>query len=636
MTSLHAASLVGGSRSRVRRRLTGLVLVAAAALPSLVMGAPGRAADPAGASPSAVPVDAAAGAPSASASAAPSPSPVPTPEPTKRPRPAQSLPPLQPLPRLDPAAARPPLAREVVAYLPYWMANGAFQTAPRYDPDKDPWLRDRRITDLVLFSVGIRRDGSLKLDDANARFVLSDRATRIIKAAHARGIRVLVSFVSGGYDNNAALFKDPDAPARFVKEAAALVALRGLDGADLDVELIKKPRFARYAWTAGLLKARLRAENPAARVTVATNGSRSGATMAAMALAQGADRAFLMGYAYRSAGSSPVGSISPLDHPGDLDLLDSLELYRARGIDPARVIMGLPTYGMTWPTDGPAPNAERATAKRLGSGQVTSFHLAFEGAQPFGARWDTVASDPSARRTWYDAADRSWWQTYVDTPATWREKVVAALREGFGGIGLWALGYSGGLTGYPDMVGEVLGRPVVASGSATPAVTADLDVRLDLETLDVLAPTRWVQLSNDGSTWSPPLPPGALSGVRWRLAEGEDGARTVLARSRDAAGRLSAPFAIPVTVDRQGPVVEGPFLTPVDGGRRISFAQHDATGYRPVQMRVRVGDGAWGPWHPIRTAGDTLVQAADGVPVEVQLEAGDPLGNTTLASGSAA
>ena len=215
---------------------------------------------------------------------------VPAPSATPRRRPGPTLPPLDPLPRLDPNLPGPPLAKEVVAYLPYWMVTSGFQGAPPFDPATDPWIADRRITDLVLFSVGIRRDGALQLNESNARFVLSPAATRIIKAAHAKGIRVLASFVSGGYENNDVLFKDPAAAERFASEAAALVALRGLDGADLDVELIKKPRFKGYARMAGLLKAALVRDNPAARVTVATNGNRSGATMAAMALSAGADR----------------------------------------------------------------------------------------------------------------------------------------------------------------------------------------------------------------------------------------------------------------------------------------------------------------------------------------------------------
>ena len=148
------------------------------------------------------------------------------------------------------------LFRSVVAYLPYWMIDGSFGGASAYDPDRDPWLGERRLTDLVLFSVGIRRNGALDLRSRNAAFVLGDDATRIIRAAHERGIRVLVSFVSGGYENNKALFDDPAATARFIDEAAQLVAVRGLDGADLDVELIRKYQFREWATTAARLRDR--------------------------------------------------------------------------------------------------------------------------------------------------------------------------------------------------------------------------------------------------------------------------------------------------------------------------------------------------------------------------------------------
>ncbi len=194
--------------------------------------------------------------------------------------------------------------------------------------------------------------------------MLSPRAAAIITEAHARGIRVLVSFTSGGYANNAHLFGDQRAMDRFVAEATALVRARGLDGADMDVELIDGEWFDAYAATAGALKASLTSADPAARVMVATNGNRSGARMARRAIAAGADRAFLMGYAYRGPTSSPVGSIAPIDRAdGGLDLRDSLALYQDRGVPIDQVIIGLPAYGLTWATVGPELHAERAPAR---------------------------------------------------------------------------------------------------------------------------------------------------------------------------------------------------------------------------------------------------------------------------------
>jgi hypothetical protein len=194
-----------------------------------------------------------------------------------------------------------------------------------------------------------------------------------------------------------------------------------------------------------------------------------------------------------------------LDHPTDLDL-PGLDLYRARGIDP-RVILGL-DLRHDLATDGP-PNAERARGDGLGGGQVTGFYRAFTGLRPFGGVWDEVTTDPSARLRWFDPEAGTWWQTYVDTPATFRPKLLLALREGLAGVGLWALGYEGSLAGY-GCGGRVL---AVVTAAVTPVVGASLDVTVSAETLDVLAPTRWVQLSNDGVTWSPPMAPDAVTSM---------------------------------------------------------------------------------------------------------------------------
>jgi hypothetical protein len=548
------------------------------------------------------------------------------------PRARATLPPLEPLARLDPAIPGPALAREVVAYLPWWLVDGSFEGAPRWDPATDPWLTGGRLTDLVLFSVGIRRDGSLRLDEPGARFILGPDAERIIGAAHARGVRVLVSFTSGGYEHNGALFRDRDAIERFVREATALVTLRGLDGADLDVELIRQRRFVDWARTGALLRAALRVRDPRSRVTVATNGNRSGAMMAAMALAAGVDRAFLMGYAYRGPTSARVGSISPLRQADGLDLLDSLALYRARGVDVGRVVLGLPLYGLTWPTLGPEPYARRATSRALGTGRVTTIWRAMTRARPFGATTDVVADEPSARTTWWDAQAWTWWQTWFDTPATFRTRVVAAVEAGTAGIGLWALGHEGGIDGFASAVGEVLGGPAIGEVVLEPPVGRELDVVVRASTLDTLAPTRYVQLSNDGVHWSPPLP--RARAARWRLADGPDGVRTVWARSRDAEGRESAPVAAVGIVDRTAPAVEGPVLVPVPGGWRVSFGLSDLTAITSARLRWRIGSGAWTAWRRIDDPADAHIPAADGVRlrIAIEVETVDPLGNRAVAS----
>ena len=94
--------------------------------------------------------------------------------------------------------------------------------------------------------------------------------------------------------------------------------------------------------------------------------------MAAVAIANGAERAFLMGYSYRTSGSNPVGSIDPLVRAGGgLSLSTSLDLYATYGVPLDHVLLGLGYYGRSWPTVSADLRAARQTNTSLyGSSEV--------------------------------------------------------------------------------------------------------------------------------------------------------------------------------------------------------------------------------------------------------------------------
>ncbi|MCY7418172.1 MAG: hypothetical protein LH650_06680, partial [Chloroflexi bacterium] len=150
--------------ARTASRSVALLLVVASLVACL--GASGTAASP---SPN----------PDPSAGTAPA-DPSPSATPSTPAASVQPLPSMAPVPPLDPSGPRPGLSKEVVAYLPYWIATSL--DVP-YDPATDPYIVSSRLTDIVLFSVGVRRNGSLKLDTPGAAFVLGPRAAAIIAAA---------------------------------------------------------------------------------------------------------------------------------------------------------------------------------------------------------------------------------------------------------------------------------------------------------------------------------------------------------------------------------------------------------------------------------------------------------------------
>jgi hypothetical protein len=192
--------------------------------------------------------------------------------------------------------------------------------------------------------------------------------------------------------------------------------------------------------------------------------------MAAAAVAAGADRAFLMGYDYRVAGSSP-GATSPLDRrDGDRDLGWSIELYAAAGVPPERTLLGLPLYGMTWPVAGPvagAPETDRGEAwiprrhlDLLTDPLVVPLRDEQEQVEVYLIGSDGSVGPPSPGAS-VPAVDRTWTAVYVDSPETLVPKMELANANGFAGVGFWAIGYERGLPAYTALMARfVAGEPL--------------------------------------------------------------------------------------------------------------------------------------------------------------------------------
>ena len=324
------------------------------------------------------------------------------------------------------------LSSEVYGFLPYW----------EIDSGTDAYLHYDLVTDIALFSVGLTAGGAIDTTSRGYAAATGSTAATIIAHAHAVGVRVDLTFTSFGLAKNDAFFADPTAMAAGVTSLAGLVTQLGLDGVNVDVESLDNVYFPQYGTFVGQLRTALQATNPIARVSVATNGAQSGGSMAVQALANGADRVFLMGYSYRTAGTSPVGSISPITRSDGKSLTYTLDLYAADGVPANRVLLGLPYYGWSWQTDSGALHANN-----LGSegAFIPGTDLA---SIPAGT---TVNTDPVEGSRWYatqDPTTSAWSETYYDDPSTLTPNYALAIGRGLAGIGIWALGYDRGLSDY--------------------------------------------------------------------------------------------------------------------------------------------------------------------------------------------
>ncbi|HEY7525199.1 MAG TPA: glycoside hydrolase family 18 protein [Candidatus Limnocylindrales bacterium] len=443
----------------------------------------------------------------------------------------------------DAAAARSKLSAEVVGYLPYWQMTA--ETFAAIDLTK--------LTTIILFSVGWDAAGHLRTDQPGYRAITGDATRDFVRRARGEGVSVTLSFTSFGLTKNAAFFTNPTAQATFVDEAAAFVRANDLDGADLDVEQMAGIHRPAYAAVAGDLAHRLRDHDGDATLSVATNGNVSGARMAAVALAAGADRAFLMGYSYRTAGSSP-GSIDPLARrSGDagLSLSASIELYLQAGVPLGKVILGLPLYGRSWPTLTTALGSPRRTGVPGSGASFTIVGLTKLRATGTILRQDTVPVESSARLV--RRVNGVIWQSFYDSPTTLKVKMRFAQSRHLAGVGFWALGYSNRRTPYWSAIGEVFGPPAILGMGIIPAPTNTRQITVALRWRDGAGTTTHVRFAsgpNFGS-WRPIAIRSAVT-----LPAGPAVSRRVIrAQIRDDQGYVSTIAVRTVVFDRVRPTM---------------------------------------------------------------------------------
>jgi len=364
------------------------------------------------------------------------------------------------------------LSKEVYGYLPYWEVDAGTNGYLRYD----------LLTDIALFSVTLTAPGAIDTSTPGYRMVTGAHAATIVANAHSAGVRVDLTFTSFGFAKNDAFFRDPAAMANGVAALTTLVNSLGLDGVSVDVESLNNPDFAAYGTFVGQLRTALRATNPAARVNVATNANISGTGMANQALANGADRVFIMGYNYRSAGSSPAGTIAPLVRAdGAISLSTTAALYASKGVPADRIVLGLGYFGRTWPTVSGALHA--ATT---GSGSVF-----FPGDDlPTIPSGTVIGYDEVEHAAWFaiqDPGTGAWSQTYFDNERSLRTKYGYAAGQGYAGIGIWALGYDQGVSGYWQAIASSFGAVRLAGPDryATAAAVSGQAVQPGIDTVYV-------------------------------------------------------------------------------------------------------------------------------------------------------
>lgn len=354
----------------------------------------------------------------------------------------------------------PTPGHELYGFVPYWEMDDTIAA----DVEATP------LSTVALFSVTNNARGAINTTQTGYGRITGDVGAAIIAAAHRHGTRVDLVYTSFGAAKNTWFFGNVALEDATIASLVALVGQLGIDGINVDVEDMDVSLVPEYGAFVGRLRAALVAADAGDRLTVSTQAGQAGAMMAAAAVTGGADRVFLMGYDYRTAGSDP-GATSPLARAdGGRDLRWSLDLYAALGVPVEKTLLGLPLFGMAWPSAGPVVNAP-ATAKGeawilrrhldvLANPAVVPIRDDVEAVEVYLIGSDGTMGPPSPGAS--DAPGGTWTAAYVDSPATLALKLGLGESRGLAGTGFWAIGYERGLPAYTDLMKQFVAGQVPA------------------------------------------------------------------------------------------------------------------------------------------------------------------------------
>jgi hypothetical protein len=366
--------------------------------------------------------------------------------------PAATTPPAPAPPSL---VGAPPLRpHEVFGFAPYWTLS---QSAG-FDLSQ--------ISTFAYFSVGVNADGSLDESGPGWNGYQSQALSSLITRAHAAGDRVVLTVNDFDQSSLDQLTSSPTAPATLAAALIGAIQAKNLDGANLDFEGEGSGDQAGLTNLVTQVSAALRRVNPDYQVTMdtyASSASGSNGFYNISALAPAVNAFFVM--AYQLNLQSGPSATSPLTSTAFSEQT-AIDEYAA-AVPAAKVILGLPYFGIDWPTsDGTLTAQATGPATTVSDGQVAaSGHPIY---------WDSTTD---TGWTSYEVGTQ-WHETFFEVPASLYDAAQLANAHGLGGVGIWALGMDGNdtsmaaaLSGFSPAVKDYTAGPSSTSTSTSTSTT---------------------------------------------------------------------------------------------------------------------------------------------------------------------
>lgn len=357
-----------------------------------------------------------------------------------------------------PATAPPAPAPPSLADAPPLKPHEVFGFAPYWTLGQSSGFNLAGISTLAYFSLGVNPDGTLNQSGPGWTGYQSQALANLVTAAHATGDRVVLTVNNFDQRQLDALTSSPTAGATLANAILGAVEAKNLDGVNLDFEGQGSADNAGLTNLVDAVSWVLHTANPHYQVTMDTyssSASGSNGWLDIPALAGAVDAFFIMEYNPNLAATQ--GPSSPLTS-GMFSDQTAVSEYTAV-VPPSKVILGVPFFGIDWPTSDGTLNA-------TATGPATDVSIGDIDASGHPQYWDPVTN---SGWTSYQVGTQ-WHETFFEDPASLYKVAQLAQAHGLAGVGVWALGMDGASSA-ADLAALLGFAPAIKNGPAGPAST---------------------------------------------------------------------------------------------------------------------------------------------------------------------
>jgi hypothetical protein len=357
--------------------------------------------------------------------------------------PAATAPPAPAPPTLADAAPLQP--HEVFGFVPYWSL-----------PDSTG-INVSGISTLAYFGIGVNPDGSLDETGSGWNGYESQALSDLITRAHGAGDRVVLTVTCFDQTDLNQLTSSPSAPSMLATALISAIQAKNLDGVNLDFEGQGSADQSGLTNLVAQVSDEIHAVNPHYQVTMDTYASSAGDPNGfynIRALSPAVDAFFVM--AYQLNLESTTSTTSPLTSSMFSDQT-TIDQYAA-AVPPSKVLLGMPFFGIDWPTTNGT-----LTAQATGPSSPISYAQVISSGHPI--YWDATTD---TAWTSYQVGTQ-WHETFFEDPTSLYDAAELAGASDLGGVGIWALGMEGDA---PTMLTALQGfAPALKDGPVGPTTT---------------------------------------------------------------------------------------------------------------------------------------------------------------------